>query len=52
MPILSYASPGKKCSRGEPRIYVLIVINVLLYGTNVKGHRYSCLMGIMATTLF
>ena len=51
MIILSDASLGKKCSRGEPRTYVLIVMNVLLQGTNVKGHGYSCWKCMMATTL-
>jgi hypothetical protein len=42
LPILSDDSHGKKCSGGEPKIYVSIVMNDLLQDTSVRGHAYLC----------
>jgi hypothetical protein len=51
LPILSEDSHGKKCSGEEPKIYVLIVMNDLLQGINVKGHTYLCWKDAMAVIL-
>jgi hypothetical protein len=40
LPILFGASPGRKCSGGELKIYVLTAMIILLQDINVKSHEY------------
>jgi len=52
LPILFDASPERKCSGGELRIYVLTAMIVLLQDINVENHEYLCWKVTMAATLF
>jgi hypothetical protein len=52
LPILFGTSPGRECSGGELRTYVLTAMIVLLQGINVRSHEYLCWRVMMIATLF